>query len=158
MALLATSPTNALADRYQGAIPMCPKELRHQIGLAASDSMADPSLISDLLASLTVSPQAWLKASGGTSVRGSEGPSQRTRGWPWLTECRPSTCKRVAAGAQADGAMVVTHGIARRSADLREGRSGFRNLDAVDHQAGAIARHQVKGVAAIGRNVDEAVP
>ena len=44
------------------------------------------------------------------------------------------------------------------SADLREGRPGFGDLHAVDDRRGAIARHQVKGVATVGRNVDEAIP
>ena len=62
------------------------------------------------------------------------------------------------AGAQAERATVVAHRIAGRAADLGEGRAGSSHLHAVDRQARSVARHQVEGVAAVGGNVDKAVP
>ena len=66
--------------------------------------------------------------------------------------------KRMLAGAQAQRAAIVAHRVARRAADLGKGRAGLGHFHAVDHQPRAIASQQVKGVAAVGGNVDEAVP
>ena len=71
---------------------------------------------------------------------------------------QPFQMEGVFAGAQAQRAAVIPHGVAHRSADLGEGRAGSSHLHAVDRQARSVARHQVEGVAAVGGNVDKAVP
>ena len=66
--------------------------------------------------------------------------------------------KKVFAGAQAQRAAVVAEGVAGRAADLCEGWAGFSHFDAVDDQARAVAGDQMKGVAAVGGNVDAGRP
>jgi len=58
--------------------------------------------------------------------------------------------KCVFARAQTQRAAIVTHRVARRAANLRKRRAGFRHFHAVYHQARAVAREEVKGIAAIG--------
>ncbi len=64
----------------------------------------------------------------------------------------------VEAGAKAEGAAVVAHGVAGCAADLREGRAGFGDLDAVDDNSGAVTGEEVEGVAAIDGDVEETIP
>ena len=66
--------------------------------------------------------------------------------------------QRVATGAQADGAMIVAHGVARRSANLGEGGPVLAICMPSMTRRAPSRRHQVKGVAAIGGDVDEAIP
>ena len=66
--------------------------------------------------------------------------------------------KRVLAGAQAQRAAIKTHCIARRVANLGKRRPGLGHFHAVDHQPSAIASQQVKCIAAVSGNIDEAVP
>ena len=44
----------------------------------------------------------------------------------------------VAAGAQADGALIVAHRVAGRAANLGERWAGFRHLHAVDDKSRAV--------------------
>ena len=62
------------------------------------------------------------------------------------------------AGAETERTAIVAEGIAGRAADLREGRAGPCDLKAVDDEPGAIAIDEMKGVAAVGGDIDESVP
>jgi mono/diheme cytochrome c family protein len=64
----------------------------------------------------------------------------------------------VQAGAEAQGASVITHCVACHAANLRKGRPGLRYFHAVDDYARAIASEKVKGVASVDRHIERAVP
>jgi hypothetical protein len=66
--------------------------------------------------------------------------------------------ERVQAGAEAQGAAIITHCVAGHAANLREGRPSLRNFHAIDDDARAIASEKVKGVASVDGHIERAVP
>ena len=75
----------------------------------------------------------------------------------WADCLQTFQVERVLAGAEADAASRVAHGVQGGAADLAEGWSGCNEREAVEGEAGAVAGQQVEAVAAVDGDVDEAV-
>ena len=94
----------------------------------------------------------------GHRYEGQAGAFPKQLGGAVAERVKPLNVKGVLAGAQAERAAVKAHGVAGSVADLGKGRTGLGHFHTVDHQPGSIARHQIKGITAIGWNIQQAIP